>query len=1316
MGMQKAREILEWSGCFDREWYLQSYPEVLEQGRDPVDDYLIVGVEKGRNPNPFFDNDFYIRSVSELPEGINPLLHYCQQGWKAFHDPSELFSTWWYVVSNPDCDWEETNPLAHFLHSDTLRTLLEQSLAEPVLSVKNKVAFNKESIELFHSLPLTAADISRVSASLERMRQYDLADMFMVRACELAPDSYSCHLQLARILVFRGGWLRLVNTSKTLVDLAADEAEGYFLHALAHNRLEHFSDAVQAYRRAVALDPGHWEWFYGLGCCEEASGHIEAAKQAYTAAVELAGNAGDLGLGLLHEWASDYPRAARAYSQRGELDPDNAELRFRQGLMFDYCYEWEQALPCYQNAVARDSGNSAYHFRLGSLHERMGQFTPAAEHYRQALHEPEDAQTLNYRLGYVLWQAGQVKEACSSWCALDVPPVLEAHDTEEALAVRLLESRQDADVLVRMGHVLSRAGRLSEAADVYAEAVARRSQHDPADHYALGCTLMALSRFDEACEAFSNMRLIKRPVTFMEAELETFDIKCTYAECIDTLPVRDDWVLYESFQGAEVGCNPYALFRELLGRPEHENLLHIWVVKSEQAIPSQYLAHPRVIFILHNTPLYLRYLATAGYLINNTTFMPYFVRRQEQRYLNTWHGTPLKTLGRDVVAAGPFDHKNIQRNLLQATHLIFPNQHTLDCLLDSTQARDWYSGKLAITGYPRIDLMLNAGPERQKALRALAGADDGRPIVLYAPTWRESRGTPTFDVQHLLDDLQALSRLEANLILSAHHFVAGIIQEAGVPVRLLPAEVDITEFMSVVDILVTDYSSVCFDFLAMQRPIIRYTHDEQAYQHERGLYLDMPAIPGIPCRTRQELLEVLEDQLCCPTLAREQVQSLELYGPCEDGRAAARVLEFFLDKGEGVQLIELPVPRKRILFYAGSFLPNGITSAFLRLIEQLVQGEIAVGVAVDPWTVESYPQRMEKLSELIDGVSLFGRISFPAASYEENWLDGEFQRRSGELPQRALDVLKARYGRELSRLYGSVQLDAAIDFSGYSYFWTSLFAQGRPVGVAGLYWAHNDMQAEVELKYPYLKTLLRLSAMFDRVVSVSEGVGQKNSNNLSTLYGVPRDRFYVVRNCINVEGLLIRAAEPVDAEWYDWAVGSLLVGGIGRLSPEKNFSRLLRAFARVQAENPDMKLVIAGQGPEEERLAVLVRELGLEGSVRLLGYIANPYPLFKRLDLFILPSDHEGQPIVLLEALALGCPVIATDIPGSRSVLQGTAGVLVDVSDEGVYTGLKSFVNNEVNAPIFDAKTYQAEVVQEFFDTLSEAFVSKNIRSVRVEC
>lgn len=178
--------------------------------------------------------------------------------------------------------------------------------------------------------------------------------------------------------------------------------------------------------------------------------------------------------------------------------------------------------------------------------------------------------------------------------------------------------------------------------------------------------------------------------------------------------------------------------------------------------------------------------------------------------------------------------------------------------------------------------------------------------------------------------------------------------------------------------------------------------------------------------------------------------------------------------------------------------------------------------------------------------------------------------------------------------------------------------------------------------------LMRYSyAWADGVIAVSEGV----ADSLARVCGIPRSRIAVIYNPVIGEGLLERAREPLQHPWFAPGEPPVILG-IGRLHPQKDFGNLIRAFALLRSEQR-ARLIILGEGEERPALERLVLELGLE-DVKLPGFVDNPYAYLAHSAAFVLSSAWEGLPTVLIEALAVGTPVVSTDCPsGPREILQG---------------------------------------------------------------
>lgn len=194
-------------------------------------------------------------------------------------------------------------------------------------------------------------------------------------------------------------------------------------------------------------------------------------------------------------------------------------------------------------------------------------------------------------------------------------------------------------------------------------------------------------------------------------------------------------------------------------------------------------------------------------------------------------------------------------------------------------------------------------------------------------------------------------------------------------------------------------------------------------------------------------------------------------------------------------------------------------------------------------------------------------------------------------------------------------------------------------------------------KLPFYYAVDRFSLpRYERVLCVSQDLQER-----CLAIGIPPERCLLIDNGIDT-GQFTRRVPPAEAKQkLGLSPDRIVIGAVGRLSPEKGFEQLIRAADRLLGQGLDFDLVIAGEGDQESQLEALIATLGRQNRIRLLGYCADTIALYEALDIFSLSSLREGLPNVLLEAMAMEVPVVATRIAGvPRLVEHGENGLLVD--------------------------------------------------------
>jgi CDP-glycerol glycerophosphotransferase len=1095
----------------------------------------------------------------------------------------------------------------------------------------------------------------RLGGKLEPVEAYE-------QALKQFPRSPQLHYAHGSTLLNKKRWKAAEDALRTAMAMHKHPPGKYYAQlAYALERQNFLTwQQVDLLEKAVAISPRQPYWNFRLGVVREQMGQLDAAIESYRHALAIR--------------------------------PEPAQWHYRLGYALEQAGRREEASASYSEAIRLATDKRATALGIGVFHQRRGLWKAAARAYRDTVEKDPANAAASFSCGYAL-------DRCYEW-----------KKAENCFRRALELDKTHAEWFYRLGFVLERQQKWQNAATAYSDALARKNEFASSWFYRLAYVLEEAGEFEKARATYRESRILKSAHGVSERRFNkdrAFRERISYLQYIEDYPVRDNVVLYESYGGISMGCNPNAIFEGLLKRDEYEELIHVWVINDPDRIPAYLRGRDDTIFTRKNSDLYVRHLATAKYLINNGTFPQYFVRRPNQRYLNTWHGTPLKTLGIDI-KTDPMQRSNTARNLLHATHLISPNAHTTQVMLGRYGIGRTFQGKMAETGYPRIDRLVNSTEEQRRRIKKRLNIDPEKPVVLYAPTFRGYFHEPAIESEMLIHDVKSLSaNLNIELLFRGHYHTEKALGSLEIPVNVVPQSLDTCELLSIVDILVTDYSSILFDFLPTHRPIFFYIHDLESYRENRGLYFSFDELPGLVCRDLSSLHDGLRQVTSATVIEHPRMAAaLERFSLHEDGKATDRAIEFFF---EDADMVDADHPEAiPILIFGGGFIPNGITSSLKNLVSTLAYAGYQITIAVDGAAIRGREEREHQLAQLPAAVDVVIRSGARLLTPEEDLAAADYHRRGRLESDEQRDIVMRAYRREYRRIFGDTRFLVQIDFTGYQLFWATLFAFGG--NTKRIMYLHSNMYCEWKARYPYLKGIFRLYPHYDRVVSVSESVHRENLASLTPAFNIPPEKFVCVHNTIGRDRILTLAKDqPVGAppELLD-SRGPKFVT-TGRLSVEKRHDKLLAAFQHFRADNSSAKLFIIGEGVLREDLTLKIRSAGLETAVFLLGYRVNPYALMARADCFVLSSDHEGQPMVLLEALALGIPTLSTDVPGSRSVLEGGYGLLVENSVDGLVSGMQKIAKRDIAFKSFNIDQYQKDAVTMF----RERVLDEHPRSAR---
>lgn len=635
-----------------------------------------------------------------------------------------------------------------------------------------------------------------------------------------------------------------------------------------------------------------------------------------------------------------------------------------------------------------------------------------------------------------------------------------------------------------------------------------------------------------------NKKIIKRRIKFIKEPIKKIVSNrnlrraSQYAEYYKKLSIEENTILYESRDGNSMTDSPYAMFSYMLENEEFKDYVHIWSVADFEVLStiiSKYKKYPNVKFIKRNSKEYLKCLASSKYLINNSTFQAFFTPKPDQIYINTWHGTPLKSMGFDI-PGNPAHSQNVVRNFLSTSYILSPNAHTTKMFTDSYKLDGLYEGAIIEEGYPRIDLTLHTNPgEYRNYLRNLdLVIDEDKETILYAPTWKGNNVSKAKnDTLQIIADMQYLQAQvgnQYNIMVKVHPYLYKVAcQSTELKDHLIPDFVDPNELLAAVDILITDYSSIFFDYLVTDKPILFYTWDADVYAEERGQYLSNDRLPGPIVYTSNELVDSIRniEQVKKTYLSKYQHMKEE-FTRYEDGLVTERVVRYiFGQSSEKLNILtNLTGEKEKILIYPGGMKNNGITSSFINLMNNIDFEKY------DVTCFTATPNDKERINN-IDKVNKNVRFLFkPGYSiytlkeiFQNNLVHNRGER--GFLGKKLYPELA--YKREQRRLFGLTHFDYAIDFSGYSLFWAKfLLATDAKKKIC---YMHNDLLSDSERKVgskrPHrtnLRGLFSVYHRFDKLVSVSKGTMELNLQNLEEY--ADHEKFGYIMNSINPEKIL----------------------------------------------------------------------------------------------------------------------------------------------------------------------------------------------------
>lgn len=528
-------------------------------------------------------------------------------------------------------------------------------------------------------------------------------------------------------------------------------------------------------------------------------------------------------------------------------------------------------------------------------------------------------------------------------------------------------------------------------------------------------------------------------------------LRVLYAQYYQECNVDENMILYEAYAGRGMICSPYSIFKMFGQRADFTRFTHIWVVESEQQQQELKAScnNCNVEFVVRDTPLYCRYLCTAKFLINNLSFPTYYTKKNKQIYINTWHGIPLKTIGFDI-PEGRITGLNTIRNFLSVDVFLSPNNFMTERFKKAFLLEGISEGKVMESGMPRNDNLFHTCKSEIVETLRKAGVklDEKKKIILYAPTWKgEKYSSPDTSTElyfELMEELEKhIDTQEYQILVKPHQIVYKHILEKGEQLtdKFIPATVDTNEVLSIVDILISDYSSIYFDYLASRKPILFYIPDLQDYQKQRGLYFGIDKLPGPIAENLQELGVLLEDIPAVTEHFKEQYEQ-ERQWACgyDDGKVCNRVIEELIVCTNTEKLLSFHADKKtKILAYSGDLQPGKVRNRLEEWIATVNYDKYDVTLLVPHTATESVLNWIKEVDQSVRVLRCTGKMAVRKEQYKAADIIEKKSIENGVWNDEKRRELIKLCQTEVVRMVGMARFDYAVDFSGKSTFFQNLF-------------------------------------------------------------------------------------------------------------------------------------------------------------------------------------------------------------------------------------------------------------------------------------
>ena len=462
-------------------------------------------------------------------------------------------------------------------------------------------------------------------------------------------------------------------------------------------------------------------------------------------------------------------------------------------------------------------------------------------------------------------------------------------------------------------------------------------------------------------------------------------------------------------------------------------------------------------------------LEKAKYIFTDSGIQYKYVKRPSQVFIDLWHGTPLKLMGIDY-ASEIASIGHIQHPLLSSDYLLYPNEYMMDIMLRAYQIEKIYPGKIILEGYPRNAVFFD--DKRRLEVKEKLGFED-REVFIYMPTYRGEVQKIDDNRDFIVEFLAKMDEmLDENQLLIAklHPYDESNIDYSNFNnVISFPEGFETYDVLNVCDVLITDYSSVLFDFANTGKKIILYNYDEENYLSSRGIYIPLDELPF----SKVQDADALINELNTPKNYDDN-DFLEKFCIFDNIDATERLCRHIFTNEKVCEEIEIENSKENILIY-----PGKITDSFINFA-QTISEKYNIFITYNQWDAYFKENCAEIIEMLPENVELLPfRFNLTPTFDEKKDYNRYFASSDMECP----DSLNKLFKRSYDKQYQNIDFKAVIDFDATNPDVSSMFALSNANSVI---WIHEDT-----FKKANANVLKNLLPKFGTVVADSSELAKK---------------------------------------------------------------------------------------------------------------------------------------------------------------------------------------------------------------------------------